>query len=131
MTYREEVEQALEYLSTAVEAYVDMATGIPEDRRKDVLEAFATVTRAAESSVRYAERMMLLERRLRAVGKICAGEPMVEVEPPSRKDLVVVLDANDARFLVRDLLGESKLVSKPAAVARDAVARALKEHEQR
>ena len=131
MNYREEVEQALECVNAAVERYVAASTSIPGTGRKAVAEAFVTVTCAAESSYRYAERMVLLERRWAAMRAIGDGADEVKVEPFGRKDLVVVMHVDDARFLVRDLRGESKLVSKPTLMARDAVELALKEHEGR
>jgi hypothetical protein len=125
MSYGEEVKAALRHVESAVDHYYETVLEAPEPKRKRIFESFKTVANAADSCSRYAERMMLLERRIEACRKIFDGATSVEIEPAptDTRDVSSVLNdfvlVAEKEQQLRELIDEARVGLKLAAKALD------------
>jgi hypothetical protein len=125
VTYRQEIEDAIRELKEFI------GTHEARPHRVECLEdALKTLTYAARDAARWANRMMLLERRIRAAQNIFDGATKVSVEPadPESRSLPVLLRYDEARSLIQETSGKTGSLTDRAKRARDDIAQAVADH---
>ena len=123
--YRDEVNGAVELLKVFISSHEARLHKLEE-----LEDALKTLAYAARDATRWAERMLLLERRLAAIRKIGEGATEVSVEPaaPESRSLVVLLRYDEARMLVQETDISTGRFSAPAQKAYEDIAWAIAEH---
>ena len=128
MKYSQEIEKAVGMMEALIgSCFKDTAD--PPATVRNFYDALTTLKRAAEDSARWSERMMLLERRIRASQDIFdgAGSVSIEEERGEPASLAVLLRPAQAKALVLETSGKTGSLSERAKRARDDIARALLE----
>ena len=123
--YRADVEDAIKHLQRFISTHEARPHKVEE-----LEDALKTLTYAARDAARWAERMLLLERRLAAIRKIGEGATEVSVEPaaPEARSLPVLLRYDEARSLLQETSGKTGSLTERAKRARDDIAEAIACH---
>lgn len=127
--YRQELDQAAGSIDALIN---DCFQGVTPKKSTIVLayKGLEKLVSMSSESTRWASRMLLLERRIRAAQKIFDGETEVSVDSVASesKFFPVLLRRDEAAALLQETSGKTGSLSERAKRARDDIAEAIAEH---